>query len=923
MQRSILFFLLFSQALAGTSDRAVGIMDKGQLSNVTSNFGLLSEFHFFAPAMHWPAGATFEQQYCFGFGPFIAIEDNVVESFISRTYFDWEAVDGALGTLHSGDLVTPDGTPLMAMSDADATWPKDGEGNRFWPGPYRRDAETGEEVVGEFTSDRDIYCVFDDKYNLKEPLGIRVRQLSYSYGRIYAEDFLFFDFVFTNTSDSTIHNLYMGYYGVFRPDYDFKDYISFTGDFIWYEDGDGVPLEPWESLGLIGIGILSTPYDMGVTDFHYFDRTYKPLTDEQMWPIISSDPEDPDINSEYYFHGDDPRIDDCTLIRELPLDSLRAWNFFSSTGPFNLAPGDSFHSAVVVVTGRDSVDLFDNYLTTVPLMVERYYQGSGPPLPPKASVVAGDRRVTLHWDMRAESSVDAITDKLDFEGYKVYRSDDYGETWGESITDEHGVVVGYVPLAIFDLKDGISGRDPAFPQWLGDETGLKHTFVDTNIYNGVEYWYCVTSYDRGNQNPDSLEPSYECGKGRPGDVNVVSAIPRVPASGWFPGEVEACTLNPVEGICASVVAITVIDPSSITGHTYEITFNDSVLVDTSYITTFNLTDVSLSPPETPFWNHPTSDSSGDNIPVVDGFRVALMDVGSGFKSLGWTHVVGDTCTFDWFVEDREPGQMVKPCGVSGIDDFRITIDRTGPGVWADIWSFYGAYGDSINLPLYAEVVTDPENPIPVSEVILVDFMYENEWNGEGFFGPEGWDLTPGGAGWNPYVPYGDYFPDELGFYYYYVEGSDTVAVSYAHIRTQNGPETATPPSDGDQFTIETFKPFSSKVKYRFSTSAAYIEEAISLDQIKVVPNPYIVSAGWEKVWYERKIQFNHLPPICDIHIYTVAGDHVISIHHESGDEGHEFWNLRNKDGLEIAYGLYVYVVEVAGKKKVGKFLVIK
>lgn len=922
MRKSILFFLLFSQALGGTSDRAVGIMDKGQLSNVTSNFGLLSEFHFFAPAMHWPAGASFEQQYCFGFGPFLATKDNVVESFISRTYFDWEAVDGALGTFHSGDLATPDGTPLMATSDADSTWPKDEDGNRFWPGPYRRNIETGEEIMGEFTSDRDVYCMFDDKYNKKSPLGVRVRQSAYSYGRIYAEDLLFFDFVFANESDSAIHNVYMGYYGAFRPDYDFKDYINFSDDFIWYEDGDGVPLEPWGSLGLIGVGILSTPYDMDITDFHYFDRTFKPLTDEMMWPVISSDSADPDINREYYFHGDDRRIDDCTLIRQLSLDSLRAWNFVASTGPFDLAPGDSFHSAVVVVVGRDSADLFDNYLTTAKLMADRYYQGSGPPLPPKVSAIAGDRRVTVYWDTRAESSVDAITDEMDFEGYKVYRSNDYGATWGEPITDERGVVVGYVPRAIFDLKDGIMGRDPAFPQWLGDDTGLKHTFIDTNVYNGMEYWYCVTSYDRGNQVPDSLEPSYECGKGRPGDVNVVSAIPGIPPSGWVPGSVEACTLDPVEGKCDGVAALAVIEPSAIIGHTYEITFNDSTPIDTNYATTFNLVDVSVSPPETLLFNHLLSDSSGDNVPVIDGFRVSLMDVESGFRSLGWTRVLGDTCTFDWFVEDREPGSMAGPCWVSGADDFRMTVDLVG-GVWADIYSFYGAYGDSIILPLYAEVVTDSGNPVPVSEVILVDFIYENPFDGEDYFGPPGWDLIPGGAGWNPNVPYGDYFPDELGFYYYCIEGKDTLAVSAAHIRTQNGPETAIAPSDGDQFTITTFKPFSSRVKYRFSTNAPYIEEDISLDDITVVPNPYIVSAGWEKVWYEKKIQFNHLPQNCDIYIFTVAGERVVTIHHESEDEGYEFWDLRNKDGLEVAYGLYVYVVETSGKKKIGKFLVIR
>jgi len=63
------------------------------------------------------------------------------------------------------------------------------------------------------------------------------------------------------------------------------------------------------------------------------------------------------------------------------------------------------------------------------------------------------------------------------------------------------------------LIDGIKGLDPAFNQSLGDDTGLKHSFVDENLINGIEYWYCVTSYDVGNQNPDSLEQSYQSALG--------------------------------------------------------------------------------------------------------------------------------------------------------------------------------------------------------------------------------------------------------------------------------------------------------------------------------------------------------------------------------------------------------------------------
>ena len=30
----------------------------------------------------------------------------------------------------------------------------------------------------------------------------------------------------------------------------------------------------------------------------------------------------------------------------------------------------------------------------------------------------------------------------------------------------------------------------------GANTGLRHSFVDTNVINGIEYWYAVTAYDR-------------------------------------------------------------------------------------------------------------------------------------------------------------------------------------------------------------------------------------------------------------------------------------------------------------------------------------------------------------------------------------------------------------------------------------------
>jgi len=99
----------------------------------------------------------------------------------------------------------------------------------------------------------------------------------------------------------------------------------------------------------------------------------------------------------------------------------------------------------------------------------------------------------------------------------------------------------------------------------------------------------------------------------------------------------------------------------------------------------------------------------------------------------------------------------------------------------------------------------------------------------------------------------------------------------------------------------------------------------------VVPNPYVVTAAWEPQHVfksgrgERKIDFIHLPAQCTIKIFTVRGYLVAAIEHDSLiNDGSESWNLLSKDGMEIAYGVYIYHVDAPGiGSKIGKFGVIK
>jgi len=145
-----------------------------------------------------------------------------------------------------------------------------------------------------------------------------------------------------------------------------------------------------------------------------------------------------------------------------------------------------------------------------------------PPIIPPLFTTVDHGVVMLTWDKTSENSIDSLTGYADFEGYKLYKSTDGGKTWGgpdDILYDYEGQPVGWKPIAQFDLdfeQDtshciytngyycensrgiGISGYDPLAPRFnLGDNTGLKYSFIDSNVVDGVEYTYSLTAYDIG------------------------------------------------------------------------------------------------------------------------------------------------------------------------------------------------------------------------------------------------------------------------------------------------------------------------------------------------------------------------------------------------------------------------------------------
>ena len=152
------------------------------------------------------------------------------------------------------------------------------------------------------------------------------------------------------------------------------------------------------------------------------------------------------------------------------------------------------------------------------------------------------------------------------------------------------------------------------------------------------------------------------------------------------------------------------------------------------------------------------------------------------------------------------------------------------------------------------------------------------------------------------------------------------------------------PANGDTIMVTLNKPFIEGDEFRFiiaDENLARIDNELAadeLDEIKVVPNPYIVTNPYEIAatstnrQQRRELHFTHLPVPSTLRIFTVSGFLVEEIEitennvrRVGGDFGGTYiWDMLTKDNLEISYGVYLYHVDAPEVgQKTGKFAVIK
>ena len=385
--------------------------------------------------------------------------------------------------------------------------------------------------------------------------------------------------------------------------------------------------------------------------------------------------------------------------------------------------------------------------------------------------------------------------------------------------------------------------------------------------------------------------------------------PEAPSAGFIGSSLSEVKL--IEGFTTSKIFAQIIDPDQIKeGHVYYITFEDTVkkgAEDTLTTKNFTLVDSTTS---TTLINKSTKWGANVEGELIDGFRLKLINesrVSLNNELSRWSRPAVTKFVVQKFVQN--PGLVQ---GQQIPNDYLIIFGDVGLSASKDFRRNNVLFP---SIPVNFKVFNKSTNK-------FIDFGFiETDNSGPH---PTGWFSSNGGARQDRIIflePKGE-DTTLVPTWWFYLDRADTSIAP--HII----------PEPGDTAVISLIKPFLSSDVFQFTSKSAYIDNAKAigeLENIKVVPNPYLANALWEpKNPYSsgrgpRSIHFTHLPSKCTIRIFTVSGELVKEIDHDSNlADGSEEWNLLTKDNLSASYGVYIYHVDAPGiGSKAGKFAIIK
>jgi len=604
-------------------------------------------------------------------------------------------------------------------------------------------------------------------------------------------------------------------------------------------------------------------------------------------------------------------------------------DFMYGSGYFPLLPGKTERFSLALAYGEDLKGVIKTK-QIAQLIYNANYNFPQPPDKPTLKVVAGDKQVTLYWDSKAENSIDPTTKEKDFEGYKIYKGTDPDFTDALLISDASGQKVFLKPYQQFDLKNGITGLFISTPGLyeltngapfnLGSDNGIVNSYVDKEVTNGRTYYYAVVAYDRGRTDKDIYpsENTRYISKDVAGkistDKNTGVAVPNAPVLGYVPPE-SGKILNRLSGGSTATPYFEVVDPTMVKNTTYTVSFTDSTNKGVDIAYAYTVKD-SLSGDIVLDQSRKLYATNGE---IFDGIRLSIDGSYQNPDSVkpnpsisGWkinNSVSADTRFLKYiliqWIDTSDVGRKVM--GEKPAKDYVLVFSNEYKDSSNDLSALF-----QIPLPVSKKLnfkafdVTEKANPKQVK------FM---------FFEPAMFDPIP--------KMVDTLSADDILVF----SNEDGTKISWEMVFSDTGVYI---PKGGDTLQLSFFRPISSSDKFIFSTVAAGYNSGMakdSLTKVRAVPNPYVVSNIYESPLPptirgrgERIINFINVPSKGKIHIYTSSGNHIRTLEHDGDlNDGSIIWDLKTKEGLDVAFGVYFYVVEAEGisDKKYGKLAIIK
>jgi hypothetical protein len=581
--------------------------------------------------------------------------------------------------------------------------------------------------------------------------------------------------------------------------------------------------------------------------------------------------------------------------------------FLFASGPFRLEAGRRERFSLALAYGEDLIEL-ESTVGVVQSIYNANYQFATPPPLPTLKAYSGDGFVTLTWDNKAERSIDPVTNRNDFEGYRIYRSTDPNFLDPQVITNARGTgpLGNGRPLVQYDLENGIVGFSDIVVQgtayWLGQDTGITHTFTDSTVVNGQTYYYAVTSYDHGSdefgffpsENAITISRTPRGGTILPS--NTAEVRPNAPVPGFIPASVDGESFEQVSGRGTGQVEARVVNPGLVPdGHTLRLEFES--LADSIRALTYSLWDATtgerLFDGGTDLEGAGTGPSAAGVLPVVS--TLASVEVDTLLS--GFTDGSGTNAAYQ--------ARYASP----------VPINIRRPGFPEDlVLTFADTPLDTSQAAIGAPAIPANFRIVGVDSGTQFDFRFRDV-NG---------DRVVSAAG-----EFIEILMEES------LSSTRLRPVWRIELDVTRSPAAVTPPGSGDVYELVLAEPFGDADEFTFRVWGESVDlnaarEQLDREEPYVVPNPYVASAQFEPERFAvsgrgvRRIEFRGIPLDATIRIYTLRGDLVQTLRHDGTTTGMVPWNLRSRDNLEVAPGLYLFHVESEGLDDfVGKFAIIK